>query len=183
MSKLRIGFSEKPLMEFLKRGGSLDDPRGASLVAKVIDTALQDDDIRRIAAINGLDAEDLCVLYVGMIAPLMPKPCINVSGPMLAATLPLLESHRLEVMLSQLSHELGPGAGIMKRRTLILQYAEANAKAIWAAHTAAYGEPDFVITSDGRGGYSAPIGSGCLSALILGLCSIGMFAWIFAFVS
>ncbi len=173
MSKLRIGFSEKPLMEFLKRGGSLDDPHGTSLVAKVIHTALQDEDIRRIATLNGFDAEDLCVLYVGMIAPLMPKPCINVSGPMLVATLPLLEPHRLDVMLSQLSHDLDTGAGMMESRMLILKYAEANARAIWAAHTSAYGEPDFVITPDGMGGHSAPTGAGCLGAVLLGVCGIG----------
>ncbi|HQE83764.1 MAG TPA: hypothetical protein PLM14_12255 [Candidatus Hydrogenedentes bacterium] len=182
MSKLRISLSEKPLIEFLRRGGALEDPRGTGLVVRVIDTALQDEGIRRIATTYGFDAKDLCVLYAGMIAPLMPEPCINVSGPMLAATLPLLEPHRLEVMLSLLSRDLGPGNRMAERRKLILEYAEANAKAIWATHTAAYGEPDFVITPDGRGGYSAPVGRGCLGAVILGLSSSSIFAWILLFV-
>lgn len=173
MSKLLAHWSEKPLMEFLRRGGSINDPRGKSLVAKVIHAAIQDEDIRRITAINGFDAEDLCVLYVGMITSLMPKPCINVSGPMLAATLPLVESHRLEVMLSQLRHELDSASGIVERRMLILECAELNARVIQVAHESAYGEPNWTITPDGMGGYSAPTGAGCLGAVILSVCGVG----------
>ncbi|MBI2421738.1 MAG: hypothetical protein HYV27_02830 [Candidatus Hydrogenedentes bacterium] len=165
---------EKPLLEYIRRGGTLTDPRGMQHVAQFVRKASKGKHIQAILDRYHFDIEDLCQIYAVMIQSLMPNPCIECGGNMLAATLPFAEPERLDVMISQMTHDLSPALGSQRRKEIISRHAAAHAQAIWQSHAAAKGLPKFRITPDGKGGHTAPSGSGCFTAaailIVLAVC-------------
>lgn len=145
-TKFSLGFQDKRIIEHLRSGGAITDLKGRALVAKFVYSAMKIKKINMAVQRYGFDAEDICILYAGMIISLLPKPCIRVGGPMLAATLPFIEPHRLETTLSQLSREITSTMSTDQRQEVILEHAHAHAQVIWASHTAAMGESDIVVS-------------------------------------
>ncbi len=98
-NRFKISLKEKPIIDHVVARGTIDDPQGQRLVEEFIATALSDKQIRRITDRRHCDAEVLRLIYSEMIRWLIPNPCINAGGPMLAATLPYMEPARLETII------------------------------------------------------------------------------------
>jgi len=140
----RILWAQNPIVDFVKQGKATTDPLFISLIARFIQKALKDRNVRDVVARHPFDAEDLCALYYGMILSLMPNPLVKTShlqsSYVLAATIPFAEPERLDVILRQISYDIYPGMDSSQRRIVIFDHAARNAEAMWRAHTAAYGE-------------------------------------------
>lgn len=173
MASLKLCMYDGRIVDHLRRGGVLGDLVGRQLVAKFVQQALSDAKIAQASARFNFDAEDLCRLYSDMVTALMPNPAIKGGGTMLAASLPFIEPFRIEMMLSQMSHEIVPHMDVAERRDVIRRHAEGNARVIWESHSAARGAASFHINPSGGGASSA----GCATVILVGLTIVAGVLW------
>ena len=170
MGRFRLANIEKLLMKHIAHGGSTRDQVGREIIGRFVLEALKDTEIKAVSNSWGIDANELCLMYAAMVDVLLPQPCINSGGPMLAASLPFIEKQRITTMMSQVG-KMAEGLSPEMRREKLIDFAEGNAKLIWQVHTDARGEPFFTITP----GSGIQKTSGCMSSVLLVLAGATWF--------
>jgi hypothetical protein len=155
---------DKRVMNHLTRGGSVYDDVGRQLVAKFVNDALKTPSIREAMHRYDFDANDLCVIYAESIDSLMPNPCIESGGPMIAGSLAFIEPFRIEAFLGQVRHRMEDGMTSQERQAVLKQCAAEATAVTWHMHTQARGEATFFRNPNGTGSKSA----GCLGLLVAG---------------
>ena len=159
---LKIGLIDKQVMQHIRLNGSMANQVGKELTVKFIQAALKVPTIKNAARQYNFTSEDLCVAYATMVECLRPNPTIIAGTPMLAASLPFMEAFRIEAFMGTVYQQLTPGTPLQERRQLIVELAEAQAQAIWVAHTSARGEAPFSVDPHGTGRATSAGGCGCL---------------------
>ena len=170
MGRFRLANIEKLLMKHIAHGGSTRDQVGREIIGRFVLEALKNSEINAVSIRTNVDANELCLMYAAMVDVLLPQPCINSGGPMLAASLPFIEKKRITTMMSQFSKKV-EGLSPEMRREQLIEFAEGNVKLIWHVHTEARGEPFFAITP----GSGIQKTSGCMSSVLLVLAGATWF--------
>lgn len=155
---------DKRVMNHLSRGGDVYDDVGRQLVAKFVNEALKNSLIREAMHRYKIDANDLCVIYAESIDSLMPNPCIESGGPMLAGSLAFIEPFRIESFLGQVRHRLEEDMTPQERQTVLKQCAAEATAVTWHSHNQMRGEARFFRDPNGSGSKSA----GCLGIIVAG---------------
>ena len=139
MSKTLISIAEKPILNHLRDGGSVEN-LDENLISNFFETALRDDEVRQAVLAAQFSPEDLCLVLITMLKR-YPHHCLNVGGPLLVSTLVFMEPFRLESIgrLSQKYEQEGKS-----RQGAIIQAASEIADVILSAHEAAGKTMDFV---------------------------------------
>jgi hypothetical protein len=162
MSAMSLAILDKRVMNHLSRGGSVYDDVGRQLVGKFVNEALKTPSIREAMHRYDFDANDLCVIYAESIDSLMPNPCIETGGPMLAGSLAFIEPFRIEAFLGQARHRIEDGMTPKERQDVLKQCAGEATAVTWHMHTQMRGEAAFYRDPSGTGSKSA----GCFGLLI-----------------
>ena len=170
MGRFRLANIDKLIMKHIAHGGSTRDQVGREIIGRFVLEALKNSEIKAASIRTNVDANELCLMYAAMIDVMLPQPCINSGGPMLAASLPFIEKLRISTMMSQFS-KMAEGLPSETRRDKLIEFAEGTAKLIWQVHTDERGEPFFVI-SPGSGIQQT---SGCMSSVLLVLAGATWF--------
>jgi hypothetical protein len=175
----RLTILDKDIIRHLTQNGSLRDAVGIEMVAKFSQIVLGDSKIGAVVRHYGFSAEDICVAFVEMVECLMEprvpisNPTIRSGLPMLAATLPFIEFHRMENFMATVNQIAGSDASFEKRREIILSLAQRMAKEIFVAHNASRGECPFNVNLGGSG--IPRVQGGCASVVLVLVISAGLF--------
>jgi hypothetical protein len=136
---LRLAIIDKRIMWHIGMNGRITDQVGMQLAMQFVQEALKDPTISKAARQYGFTSEDLVVIYGAMVEGLLPNPCIEGGGPMLAATLPFMEPFRIESLMGRVHRQLEPAHQRAERREIIVQAALEEARGMWNTHTMARG--------------------------------------------
>lgn len=92
MSKTLISIAEKPILNYLRDGGSVEN-LDENLISNFFGMALRDDEVRQAVMAAQFSPEDLCLVLITILKR-YPHHCLNVGGPLLVSTLVFMEPFR-----------------------------------------------------------------------------------------
>lgn len=99
---------------------------------------------RQVCEENGFNKADLCHLFISMVIAVLPNPVIQSGGSLLVATLPFIEFHRLEAMMSGANNKTKDIHDPEERRRIVAERAKVNAEMIYTTHLHARGPAKLV---------------------------------------
>jgi hypothetical protein len=108
-------------------------------VEKLISIFWADSKKRKACEEKGFRKEDLCYLFIVMVIAVLPNPVIQGGGPLLAATLPFIEFHRLEAVMDAVNVETSGIQNPEERKRVIAEHARILADLIYNSHLNARG--------------------------------------------
>lgn len=174
MGSLRITMAEKRLLLHLRRGGAPDDAVGRDLIARFAATVATDESMKQVLAGNSASVVEIELVYGAVLKALMPRPWMNVGGPMLVPTQWFAEPERFNFLLREAR---GTWDGVWRADKLnhLVSVAIALAIETRAAHDAAYGPPSIEIVESG----GLPSAAGCMPAVLIWALGAGLLdaAW------
>lgn len=161
MGSLSINLAEKRLLQHLRLGGEPDDETGAVLIRRFAEKVAADKTTAPVLSRFGVSAGDVERIYRDVLKALMPRPWMNVSGPMLVPTGWFMEPDRLGVLLSSVASDSQDDH--TQWVSSVIEVAISIAEETRRAHDEAYGPPS-IERSEGDG---LPSAGGCASVMIL----------------
>jgi hypothetical protein len=144
MSKLKVAFLDKRLIMHLELNGELAGDTGKQLITKIVKSSCSEAAHAATMSQFGFSMEEICYMYISMVANLMPNPCIKTGTRMLAASLPMMESDKFLALLSHVNSRL-KSAEHSDRREVIFTSSGEFAQDVWEAHRQARGEAAFSV--------------------------------------
>jgi hypothetical protein len=87
MGMLAIANADTKLIQHLKSGGNLDDPKALDLIGTIVRNTLANDEIARLASAQGLTQDGLCMLYKEGTRSILPNPVIQHGKTIIATSL------------------------------------------------------------------------------------------------
>ncbi|HXB55570.1 MAG TPA: hypothetical protein VN461_12345 [Vicinamibacteria bacterium] len=164
MGKMTISMAEHRLREHLTLGGRPDDQIGRDLIWKFVTKVWTDRSVAPPLRQHGVTIQELATMYQAVIESLMPRPWMNVAGPMLVPTQWFMEPHRIENLLVETTRDTAGGDREEWLRRFI-DNAQTLARFTRAAHDEQYGQPKVLVVP--AGGLRSSKGGGCAGGLLL----------------
>ena len=94
MSQVRISFAEKPMLNYLSKGGHVDDSEFQNYLQQFLQTAMMQEEINEVMRNYSLSAFELYAISSTLLAA-FPTKVLDVGGPLLVQTLVYMEPFRL----------------------------------------------------------------------------------------
>ena len=170
MGKLGISMAEKRLLRHLRLGGRPDDEIGRQLIWKFCTKVWTEPSVAPALRQHGVTIEELAEMYLRVIESLMPRPWMNVGGPLLVPTQWFMEPHRLENLLVEVSRDTKSRPRDDWLQHLIARASEL-AEATREVHDERYGPPTVEVVQAGGVRSAGGCASTFLLAAVLGLAA------------